>query len=47
MLDDRVIDLVKEGIDVALRTAPFGDPTLTARKIARSRRRVHGVGRLL
>src|SRR5882724_5297184 len=40
MLDDRVIDLVKEGIDVALRTAPFGDPTLTARKIARSRRRV-------
>jgi DNA-binding transcriptional LysR family regulator len=39
VLDDRVIDLVKEGIDVALRTGPVAE-TLTARKIARSRRRV-------
>jgi DNA-binding transcriptional LysR family regulator len=40
VLDDRVIDLVKEGVDVALRTAPLGDAMLTARKIAHSRRRV-------
>lgn len=42
VLDDRNIDLVDEGIDVALRMGTLTDPTLTARKIGQSRRLVVG-----
>jgi DNA-binding transcriptional LysR family regulator len=38
VLDDRNIDLVDERIDVALRMGTLTDPTLTARRIGRSRR---------
>jgi DNA-binding transcriptional LysR family regulator len=34
VLDDRVIDLVEEGIDVALRLGSLSDSSLTARKLA-------------
>jgi len=40
VLDDRMIDLVKEGIDVALRTGPITDGTLTFRKISQARQLV-------
>jgi DNA-binding transcriptional LysR family regulator len=40
ILDDRNIDLVDERIDVALRMGTLTDPTLTARRIGRSRRLV-------
>jgi DNA-binding transcriptional LysR family regulator len=40
VLDDRMIDLVKEGIDVALRTGPIREATLTFRQIAQARRLV-------
>ena len=42
VLDDRNIDLVQEGIDVALRMGPLEDSTLTARRIARGRHAVVG-----
>jgi DNA-binding transcriptional LysR family regulator len=42
ILDDRNVDLVGEGIDVALRMGVLTDSALTARKIARIRRRVVG-----
>ncbi len=42
VLDDRNIDLVQEGIDVALRMGPLPDSSLTARRIATSQRRVLG-----
>jgi DNA-binding transcriptional LysR family regulator len=42
VLDDRNVDLVQEGIDVALRMGQLPDSTLTARKIATSRRHVLG-----
>jgi DNA-binding transcriptional LysR family regulator len=42
VLDDRGIDLVEAGIDVALRTGQLADSSLTARKIGRSSRRVLG-----
>ena len=42
ILDDRNIDLVQEGIDVALRMGRLTDSTLTARRIATGRRRVVG-----
>jgi DNA-binding transcriptional LysR family regulator len=42
VLDDRTIDLVEEGIDVALRMGALGDSSLTARKLATSPRRVVG-----
>jgi DNA-binding transcriptional LysR family regulator len=37
ILDDRNIDLVREGIDVALRMGPLADSSLTARRIASGR----------
>jgi DNA-binding transcriptional LysR family regulator len=42
VLDDRNIDLVEEGIDVALRMGPMSDSSLTARKIGTSPRAVMG-----
>src|ERR1700678_3570020 len=42
ILDDRNVDLVGEGVDVALRMGMLTDSALTARKIARIRRRVVG-----
>ena len=42
VLDDRQIDLVQEGIDVALRMGKLMDSTLTARRIARCKRLVLG-----
>src|SRR5258707_4575990 len=38
VLDDRVVDLVNEGIDVALRIGPMPDSNMTARRIAEGRR---------
>lgn len=40
VLDDRVIDLLSEGIDVALRTGTLADSNMTARKLAQGRRSV-------
>jgi DNA-binding transcriptional LysR family regulator len=42
ILDDRPVDLVEEGIDVALRMGPLGDSSLTARKLASAPRHVIG-----
>jgi DNA-binding transcriptional LysR family regulator len=42
ILDDRQIDLVQEGIDVALRMGKMMDSTLTARRVARCKRLVLG-----
>jgi DNA-binding transcriptional LysR family regulator len=42
VLDDRQIDLVQEGIDVALRMGKLMDSTLTARRIGRCKRLVLG-----
>jgi DNA-binding transcriptional LysR family regulator len=42
VLDDRTIDLVEAGIDVALRMGPMADSALVARKIAECPRRVLG-----
>ncbi|MBI1207144.1 MAG: LysR family transcriptional regulator [Azospirillum sp.] len=44
VLDDRTIDLVQEGIDVALRMGRLADSTLTARRIASGRSAVLGTG---
>jgi DNA-binding transcriptional LysR family regulator len=38
VLDDRNIDLVQEGIDVALRMGTLSDSSLTARRVAKARR---------
>ncbi len=40
VLDDRVIDLVSEGIDVALRMGQLSDSSAVARRLARGRRSV-------
>lgn len=40
MLDDRQIDLLEHGIDVALRMGDLGDSSMTARRIATGRRLV-------
>jgi DNA-binding transcriptional LysR family regulator len=42
VLDDRVIDLVEAGVDVALRMGALGDSALTARKLASGPRHVLG-----
>jgi DNA-binding transcriptional LysR family regulator len=42
VLDDRNIDLVEAGVDVALRMGSLTDSTLTARKIGQCRRLVLG-----
>jgi DNA-binding transcriptional LysR family regulator len=42
VLDDRIIDLVQEGIDVAFRMGTLSDSSLTARRIGRGKRLVIG-----
>ena len=42
VLDDRVIDLVEEGVDIALRMGSLRDSSLTARKLASAPRHVLG-----
>jgi DNA-binding transcriptional LysR family regulator len=42
VLDDRYIDLVDEGIDLALRMGVLADSNMTARRLAEARRRVMG-----
>jgi DNA-binding transcriptional LysR family regulator len=43
VLDDRIIDLIEEGVDVALRMGPLADSTsLTARKLASGQHHVLG-----
>src|SRR6202049_3929649 len=37
VLDDRFVDLVNEGVDVALRTGPMPNSNMTARRIAEGR----------
>jgi DNA-binding transcriptional LysR family regulator len=37
VLDDRFVDLVNEGVDVALRTGPMPNSSMTARRIAEGR----------
>lgn len=38
LMEDRFVDLVKEGVDVAIRVGPLADSSLVARKIGTSRR---------
>lgn len=38
VLDDRYVDLVKDGIDLAIRIGPLADSSLVARKIGTSKR---------
>jgi DNA-binding transcriptional LysR family regulator len=47
ILDDRVIDLVSEGVDIALRMGTLADSSAVARKIATSRRSVVATPRYL
>jgi DNA-binding transcriptional LysR family regulator len=42
ILDDRAIDLIEEGIDIALRFGPLPDSSLAAHKVATNRRMVLG-----
>jgi DNA-binding transcriptional LysR family regulator len=42
VLDDRQIDLVQEGVDIALRMGKLADSTLTTRRIGRCKRLVLG-----
>ena len=43
-MDDRPIDLVEDGIEVALRMGALSDSTMTARRIGQSRRLVVATG---
>jgi DNA-binding transcriptional LysR family regulator len=45
ILDDRSIDLLEQGVDVALRMGTLEDSTMTARRILRGRRLVVGTPR--
>ncbi len=45
VLDDRSIDLLEQGVDVALRMGTLDDSTMTARRILRGRRLVVGTPR--
>jgi DNA-binding transcriptional LysR family regulator len=45
ILDDRSIDLLERGVDVALRMGPLEDSTMTAKHIQRGRRLVVGTPR--
>ncbi|TKC88291.1 LysR family transcriptional regulator [Trinickia terrae] len=42
VLDDRTVDLLEEGIDVALRMGTLDDSSMTARKLGQARRLVVG-----
>jgi DNA-binding transcriptional LysR family regulator len=42
VLDDRTVDLVEAGVDIALRMGTLTDSALTARKLSRAHRRVVG-----
>jgi DNA-binding transcriptional LysR family regulator len=42
ILDDRSVDLMEEGIDVALRMGALADSSMTAKKVGQSRRLVVG-----
>lgn len=46
-LDDRRVDLVMEGIDVAIRVGPLNDSTMIAKRLARGRRSVLATPRYL
>jgi len=46
-LDDRRVDLVAEGIDVAIRVGPLNDSTMIAKRMARGRRSVLATPRYL
>jgi DNA-binding transcriptional LysR family regulator len=43
--DDRYVDLVEEGVDVAVRIGPLHDSTLIARRMTKVRFGVFGAGR--
>ncbi|WP_176059555.1 LysR family transcriptional regulator [Paraburkholderia sp. BCC1876] len=45
ILDDRSIDLLEQGVDVALRMGTLDDSTMTARRVLRGRRLVVGTPR--
>jgi DNA-binding transcriptional LysR family regulator len=47
LLDDRHVDLLREGVDMAIRVGPLDDSSMTARRLASSRRVVLGSRRFL